>query len=43
MNTDINFDVITIEDCLDMMEKKDMYVVLDNGKVTTFIKDESEE
>ena len=43
MNTDINFDVVTIEDCFDMMEKKNMYVVLDNGKVTTFVKDESEE
>ena len=43
MNTDINFDVVTIEDCFDMMEKKNMYVVLDNGKVITFVKDESEE
>lgn len=34
---------VTIEDCIDMYEKKDQCVVLEAGKVKGFVKVESEE
>lgn len=33
----VNERVITIQDCIDMFEKKDMYTVIDGGKVVGFI------
>lgn len=34
---------VTIEDCIDMYEKKDQCVVLKDGKVKGFVKAEREE
>lgn len=36
----MNYETITIQDCLDNFEKKGKTVVLDNGQVTDFIKEE---
>ncbi len=32
----INFDAVTIEDCLDMYKKKNKCVILNDGKVIGF-------
>lgn len=32
----INFDAVTVQDCIDMYELKEMTVLLDNGKVAGF-------
>ena len=34
----VNEKVITVQDCIDMYEKKDMYTVVDGGKVVGFVK-----
>lgn len=34
----VNEKVITVQDCIDMYEKKDMYTVIDGGKVAGFVK-----
>ncbi len=33
----MNKDTITLQDCIDMFEKKDMSVVINDGKVVDFI------
>lgn len=33
----VNEKVITVQDCIDMYEKKDMYTVIDGGKVVGFV------
>lgn len=33
----VNEREITIQDCIDMYEKKDMYTVIDGGKVVGFV------
>jgi hypothetical protein len=37
----VNEKVITVQDCIDMYEKKDMYVI-DGGKVVGFVEKEKE-
>lgn len=32
----VNEKVITVQDCIDMYEKKDMYTVIDGGKIVGF-------
>lgn len=38
----VNEKVITVQDCIDMYEKKDMYTVIDSGKVVGFVEKEKE-
>lgn len=33
----VNEKAITVQDCIDMYEKKDMYTVIDSGKVVGFV------
>ena len=39
MCNEINRDVITVEDCIDMAEKKNMYAVINDGKVIDFVEE----
>ena len=39
----IDLNKVTLEDCVDLYEKKDMYTVLSNGKVIDFNKEEIKE
>ena len=39
-NNDMNYDKITIEDCLEQYEYKNEAVLLDEGKVAGFVKNE---
>lgn len=39
MSNEINRDVITIEDCIDMAEKKNLYAVINDGKVIDFVEE----
>lgn len=39
MAREIEQTAITIEDCLDMFEKKSMIAIIDNGKVIDFVKE----
>ena len=38
----VNEKVITVQDCIDMYEKKDMYTVIDDGKVVGFVEKREE-
>jgi hypothetical protein len=38
----VNEKVITVQHCIDMYEKKDMYTVIDGGKVVGFVEKEKE-
>ena len=38
----LNYEVITIDDCLDMHQKKGQAVVIENGQVVGFIKERGE-
>lgn len=38
--TIIDLDNVTIQDCMDMYNMKNMYVVIDNGKVVNFEKEQ---
>lgn len=38
----VNEKVITVQDCIDMYEKKDKYTVIDGGKVVGFVEKEKE-
>ncbi len=42
MCKEINREAITIEDCIDMAEKKGLYAVISNGKVVDFVKEGDE-
>lgn len=33
----MNMEMITIQDCLDLQEKKDCAVIIENGQVTGFV------
>lgn len=35
----INFNVVTIQDCLDMYEKKNTYTIINDGRVVGFGKE----
>lgn len=35
----MNKDIITIQDCIDMYEKKNQAVILNDGKVIDFVKE----
>lgn len=41
MNENINFEAVTLEDCIDMYEKRGMVSVVSAGLVTGFAKEES--
>lgn len=36
----MNYDEITIEDCIEMFEKKGMTTVINDGKVVEFVKED---
>lgn len=38
----VNEKVITVQDCIDMYEKKGMYTILDGGRVAGFVEKEKE-
>lgn len=38
----VNEKVITVQDCIAMYEKKDMYTVIDGGKVVGFVEKREE-
>lgn len=40
MNNDMNYDEITVGDCLEQSEYKNETVLLNDGKVTGFVKNE---
>lgn len=39
MASEINQAAITVEDCLEMYEKKNMIAIIDNGQVIDFVKE----
>lgn len=38
----VNEKVITVQDCIDMYEKKGMYTILDGGRVAGFVEEREE-
>lgn len=38
----VNEKVITVQDCIDMYEKKGMYTILDGGRVAGFVEKRGE-
>ena len=38
----MNYEVVTIQDCLDMHEKKGQAVILENGQVIGFIEEDKQ-
>lgn len=41
MNENINFEAVTLEDCIDMYEKRGMVSVVSAGNVVCFTKEEN--
>ena len=38
-DTVIELDNVTLEDCIDLYEKKNISTVINDGKITTFVKE----
>ena len=41
LGTGINLDNVTLEDCIDLYDKKDTYTIIGNGKVVGFCREDS--
>lgn len=39
----LELDSVTLEDCLDLYEKKCMYTIINDGRITNFVKDDVNE
>lgn len=39
---EVNFETVTVEDCLDMFRMRSMQVVINDGKVKGFVKEDIE-
>ena len=39
-DTVIELDEITLEDCIDLYEKKNIKIIINNGKIENFIEEE---
>lgn len=37
-DTVIELDEVTIEDCIDLLEKKNTYTIINDGKIINFVK-----
>ena len=42
-NSTIDLDRVTLEDCLDLYQKKNMYTILSSGRIIDFNKEETKE
>ena len=40
---EINYEVVTIEDCIDMYEKKNKVTVINDGEVIEFVEEDGDE
>ena len=38
-DTVIELDEVTLEDCLDLYEKKNIYTIINDGHITDFVKE----